>query len=203
MKIALIGATGYVGTRLLTEALTRGHSVTAIARNINKLPENTLLHAVSVDIAETERLQAVLANHDAVIVAINCLGLNQAQLLKCIKLSTVPRVLLIGGAGSLRLDDGMDLVDSAQFPPQYRSEALAAREWLRLWRTQTDINWTFASPSALLIPGERTGRFRYGQDRLLHDENGKSSISLEDFSVAVIDEVEKSRYPQQRFTVGY
>jgi len=203
MKIAMIGATGYVGKNLLIEALRRGHEVTAIARRASGLQPRAGLNPLSLDITHTESLVGALVNHDVILVALKCLGLNQLQLLDAIRRAAIARTVLIGGAGSLQLPDGTDLVDSDQIPPQYREEALAARDWLRLWRQQTDINWTFVSPSALLIPGERTGQFRAGRDQLLFDNNGKSSISLEDFACAVINELESPQHLRQRFTVGY
>ena len=203
MKIALIGATGYVGSNLLTEALQRGHEVTAIARHASTLRARVGLNPLALDITHSESLVAALLPHDVVVVAVKCLGLNQAQLVEAIQRSSTPRTVLIGGAGSLHLPSGTDLVDSEQMPQQYRQEAMATREWLRLWRQQTDINWTFISPSALLIPGQRTGQFRIGRDQLLFDANGKSSISVEDFATAVINELEVPQHVQQRFTVGY
>ena len=203
MKIALIGATGYVGSNLLTEALQRGHEVTAIARHASTLRARVGLNPLALDITHSESLVAALLPHDVVVVAVKCLGLNQAQLVEAIQRSSTPRTVLIGGAGSLHLPSGTDLVDSEQMPQQYRQEAMATREWLRLWRQQTDINWTFISPSALLIPGKRTGQFRIGRDQLLFDANGKSSISVEDFATAVINELEVPQHVQQRFTVGY
>jgi len=203
MKIALIGATGYVGSNLLTEALQRRHEVTAIARHASTLRARVGLNPLALDITHSESLVAALLPHDVVVVAVKCLGLNQAQLVEAIQRSSTTRTVLIGGAGSLHLPSGIDLVDSEQMPQQYRQEAMATREWLRLWRQQTDINWTFISPSALLIPGKRTGQFRIGRDQLLFDANGKSSISVEDFATAVINELEVPQHVQQRFTVGY
>src|SRR5437016_3665776 len=129
MKIVVLGATGYVGKRLLSEALRREHVVTAVARNTDDLPTHTRLHPLKLDISDTNLLRSSLTPHDVVVVAMKCDGLNEVQLLESIKRSAVPRVLLIGGAGSLLLSADVDLVDSDQMPSQYRAEALAAREW--------------------------------------------------------------------------
>jgi uncharacterized protein len=203
MKIVLIGATGNVGSRILREALERGHAVTAIARHLEKLEAHPNLRAVRGDIADEAGLTPLLAGHDAIVSALKFDGLPAETLLRAVRNSAVPRFLVVGGAGSLQVASGNDLVDTPNFPPAYRAEALAAREFLRRLRVQTDLNWTLLSPSALLVPGRRTGRFRLGHDQLLVDASGHSTISMEDLAQAMIDEFETPRHPRQRFTVGY
>ncbi len=206
MKIALIGATGTVGSRLTAELLSRQHHVTAIARNPEKMAIKPGLTTAQANVsAETRELTAVLARHDAVIVAVpfSQLKLHLDKLLSAIKKSGGKRVLFVGGAGSLEIAPGVQLVDTPDFPAPYKMEALAGRDVLNALRTETDLNWSFLSPSAVMLPGIRTGKFRIGKDQLLSDANGDSKISTEDLAVALVDELEKPAHSRQRFTVGY
>jgi putative NADH-flavin reductase len=120
-----------------------------------------------------------------------------------VKEAGVKRLLVVGGAGSLEVAPGVQLVDTPQFPEQWKAGALAAREVLYLLRDESELEWTFLSPSNMIAPGERTGRFRLGTDQLLTDANGQSWISLEDYAVAMLNELEDPKHIRQRFTVGY
>ncbi|MBS0451582.1 MAG: NAD(P)-dependent oxidoreductase [Proteobacteria bacterium] len=203
MKIALIGATGQVGSRLLAEALQRGHQVSAIARRAAALAPRAGLTPIALDVADTGKLTAALAGHDVAIVSVKYSVVDASPILKAIEQADVQRVLVVGGAGSLQVAPGVDLVDTPTFHDAYKGEALAAREILRQLRAGSPLDWTLVSPSALLVPGERTGKFRIGGNDLLVDANGASSISIEDLAVALIDELETPRHSRQRFTVGY
>ncbi|MBS0343900.1 MAG: NAD(P)-dependent oxidoreductase [Proteobacteria bacterium] len=203
MKIALIGATGHVGSRLLAEALQRGHQVSAIARQAGSLAPRAGLVPVALDVSDTGKLRTALAGHDAVIVSVKYSVVDARPILKAIEQADVQRVLVVGGAGSLQVAPGVDLVDTPTFPDAYKGEALAARDILRQLRAGSVLDWTLVSPSALLVPGERTGKFRLGGDDLLVDANGASSISIEDLAAALVDELESPRHSRQRFTVGY
>lgn len=203
MKIALIGASGYVGTHLLKEALDRGHEVTAIARNAASISAQSHLNPVSLDIKDEASLIAALRGHEAVLLAMKCEGLDTHALLAAIEQAGVARLLVVGGAGSLAVAPGRDLVDSPDMQPQWKPEALAAREFLRRLRTEQDLDWSMISPSALLVPGERSAHFRTGRDELLRNDAGESRISLQDLALALIDELETPRHSRQRFTVGY
>ncbi len=203
MKIAVIGATGNVGTRLVNEALSRGHKVTAIARNTGNLPPDKNLSVVSVDASDTEKLASAIKGHDAVISSLRFRGLKPETLIDAVRSSGVKRYLVVGGAASLEVAPGKALLDSPDFPPQYFEEASGGRAFLQALRKVSDLDWTFLSPSVLFIAGQRTGKFRLGKDSLLTAADGKSWISYEDFSIAMIDEIERPRHIRSRFTVGY
>jgi uncharacterized protein len=203
MKIALIGAIGNVGSRLLPELLRRGHTVTAIVRTPEHVPTQAGVTARRADVADQAGLVAALAGHDAVISAVPFVSSNPRTLIEAVKAAGVPRYLVVGGAGSLEVAPGLKLADAPDFPAEYREEGLAGAAFLDALRAEKDLNWTLLSPSALFIPGERTGKFRLGDDRLLADSNGRSTVSFEDFAVAMSDELEHPAHPRRRFTVGY
>ncbi|WP_159008557.1 NAD(P)-dependent oxidoreductase [Bradyrhizobium sp. S69] len=202
MKIALIGATGNAGSRILAELARRGHAVTAIARNPEKVPTLPGVTAKKADAGDVTGMAAALSGHDAVISSVHFTASDPNKLIAAVTKSGAGRYLVVGGAGSLEVAPGVKLVDTPQFPELYKSEALAGGVFLDLLRKDTSLNWTYLSPSAMFVPGERTGHFRLGRDKLLTNEKG-SSISMEDYAVAMADEIEKPAHPRQRFTVGY
>jgi putative NADH-flavin reductase len=203
MKIALIGATGNVGTRVLAEALSRGHQVTGIARQPEKLAAKPGLTAARGDTADPGGLARILAGHDAVVSSTRFQGADPRGVIAAVKKSGVARLLVVGGAGSLEAAPGVALVDTAEFPAAYKPEASAGREFLNVLRAEDDLDWTFLSPSAFLAPGERTGKFRLGGDRLLVGPDGQSRVSIEDYALALVDELENPKHSRRRFTVGY
>jgi putative NADH-flavin reductase len=203
MKIALIGATGNVGTKILHEALSRGHQVTGIARGADKLKGRTAVTPQQVDMADEKKLASALRGHDAVIVSVRHQNNDVLRALAASRVAGVKRVLIVGGAASLEVSPGMRLVDTPNFPPEIKVEALPAAEALRRVREVQDLDWSFVSPSIMLVPGQRTGKFRLGDDQVLKDEKGDSRISQEDLAVAIMDELEKPRHIRKRFTVGY
>ncbi|KQT45284.1 3-beta hydroxysteroid dehydrogenase [Aureimonas sp. Leaf454] len=202
MNVALIGATGNVGTRILAELTSRGHAVTAIARNPAKLDGLPGVSARTGDVHDPDGLAALLAGHDAVISSIHFLDFDPAKLVAAVRASGVRRYLAVGGAGSLEVAPGVRLIDSPNFPAEYKSEAAAGAAYLDRLKAEAELDWTFLSPSALIGPGTRTGTFRLGADQLLTHENG-SSISYEDYAVALVDELERPAHSRKRFTVGY
>jgi putative NADH-flavin reductase len=202
MKIALIGASGNVGSRIAAELSSRGHEITAIARKAAKISALPGVKPNAVDIANTEVLVPILKGHAAVISSVHFVDSDPDQLIRVVKAAGVPRYLVVGGAGSLQVAPGKLLVDSPDFPKEYEKETRAGVAFLDRLRAEKDLNWTFLSPSALFTAGERTGNFRLGKDTLLINGKG-SSISFEDFAIALADEVEKPKHPRQRFTVGY
>jgi putative NADH-flavin reductase len=202
MKIALIGASGNVGSRIAAELSSRGHEITAIARNAAKISALPGVKPTAVDIANTEALVPILTGHAAVISSVHFVDSDPDQLIRAVKAAGVPRYLVVGGAGSLQVAPGKLLVDSPDFPKEYEKETRAGCVFLDGLRAAEDLNWTFLSPSALFTAGERTGNFRLGKDTLLINGKG-SSISFEDYAIALADEVEKPKHPRQRFTVGY
>lgn len=211
MKIALIGAGGYIGSALLTEALARGHQVSALVTRPERLPAHPQLQALKADVFDTAALTAQLAGHAAVLSAFS--GHAQADIrqdylrgLRSIIAATqhnAQRLLVVGGAGSLEIAPGRQLLDSPDFPAQWRASAEGARDALRLLRENKVLDWTMLSPAAMIEPGPRTARFRLGKDQLLVDEKGQSRISTADYAVAMLDELEKAQHRRQRFTVAY
>ncbi|WP_426956446.1 NAD(P)-dependent oxidoreductase [Muricoccus radiodurans] len=202
MKVALIGASGQAGSRLLAELSRRGHAVTAIARAPSRIATLPGVTARAGDVADQGALVGLLAGHDAVISAVHFSGSDPRALVEAVRAAGVPRYLVVGGAGSLEIAPGVRLVDTPEFPAAYKAEALAGAAFLDVLRGEREIDWTFLSPSAHFFPGERTGRFRLGGDSLLTQEGG-SSISFEDFAVAMVDELERPEHSRKRFTVGY
>ena len=203
MKIAIIGATGNVGSRILSEALRRGHAVTAIARDPSTLEARPGLTAVEADANIPGTLAPHLSGHDAVVSALKFSSSQPDLLIDAVRRSGVKRYLVVGGAGSLETAPGTLLIDSPHFPKAYFEEASAGKAFLDRLRGLSDLDWTMLSPSALFVAGERTGAFRLGEDTLLTAADGKSWISYEDFAMALLDEIETQRHPRQRFTIGY
>jgi uncharacterized protein len=210
MKISLIGATGMIGQRILQEALSRGHHITAIVRDPSRITlQHEKLHVVAGDIFDTDSITKIVKGHDAIISAYGPKAgeeklLEEAtrSLIQVAKQSGV-RLLVVGGAGSLEVAPGVQLVDTPDFPDAWKPVALAARDALTIYRQEKEIDWTYLSPAALIEPGTRTGHYRTGTDQLVTDENGVSKISAEDFAVAMLDELENPRFIRKRFTVAY
>lgn len=203
MNIALIGVSGHVGSRLLAELLGRGHSVTGIARDTTKLASQPGLLLKVGDATQAARLAPLLAGHDVVISATRFQSSDPQALIAAVKQAGVHRLMVVGGAASLEVAPGQPLFDAPGFPEAYKPEAAAGRKSLDVLRAEPDLDWIFLSPSAEFAPGERTGKFRIGGDQLLRDANGKSWISMEDFAIAFVDELETPKHSRQRFTVGY
>ena len=202
MKVALIGASGQGGSRLLAELTRRGHQVTAIARQPEKISAGPAVTAKKGDVFDKAGLVQLLRGHDAVVSAVHFTASDPKLLVEAVKEAGVRRYFVVGGAGSLEVAPGVKLVDTPQFPAAYKAEATKGGEFLDLLRQEKALEWTFLSPSAVIGPGERTGRFRLGKDQLLTTGKG-SSISWEDYAIAAVDELEKPAHVRQRFTVGY
>ncbi|WP_119156144.1 NAD(P)-dependent oxidoreductase [Caldimonas tepidiphila] len=211
-NIALIGATGFIGSALLQEALARGHHVTALVTRPERLPAQPRLRAVKADVTETAALADALHGHDAVLSAFSGHAQGDVRgyylqgvrsILAAVRTSRVPRLLMVGGAGSLEVAPGVQVLDSPDFPAQWRASAEGARDALNLLRTETGLDWTMLSPAALIEPGARTGSFRLGGDQLVVDAAGVSRISVQDYAVAMLDELERPAHSRRRFTLGY
>lgn len=202
MKIALIGATGQAGSRILQELLNRGHQVTAIARHPDKVPAHAGVVAKQGDVLDRASLVTLLEGHDAAVSSVKFKDSDPPLLIQAVRQAGVGRYIVVGGAGSLELSPGLREVDSPNFPPHVRPEALKGADFLEQLRA-SDLDWTFISPSRIFFAGARTNRFRLGKDQLLVDQNGKSSISFEDYAVALVDELETPKHRRMRFTVGY
>jgi len=207
MKIALVGGTGYVGSKLLAEAISRGHQITVLVRDPLKVALDRQVIPLPIDVHDTPALAAAVAGHAAVISAYNPglpHGLHGARsIIAAVKLANVPRLLVVGGAGSLLRPDGTRIVDSPSFPAQWKQGALDTAEFLNLLREEPTLDWTMLSPAEILAPGARTGHFRLGDDHALTDEKGESRISVEDYAVALLDELDSPRHSRARFSVAY
>lgn len=203
MKIAVAGASGRAGSCITAELANRGHQVTGIARNPEKIARLANVTAVKGDANDRAGLARLWAGHDAAISTIHFLASDAEALIGAAKDSAVSRYLVVGGAGSLEVAPGVRLVTTPGFPAQYKAEAERGAAFLDRLKQETSLNWTFLSPSAMFVPGERTGKFRLGTDQLLTAADGQSWISFEDYAVALADEIERPAHLRQRFTVGY
>ncbi|MCR0998362.1 NAD(P)-dependent oxidoreductase [Serratia rubidaea] len=213
MKIAIIGATGFVGRRVVDEALARGLDVTAIARQKKDLPDNPRLHIALGDVADTGWLTTQLRGQDAVISAFNpgwgeenlydktVAGMQ--QILRAVDVAGVTRFLVVGGAGSLQVAPGVELVDTPEFPENIRPGARAVRDLRNQLLQNHSLDWTYLSPAAMLEPGQRTGQFRLGTTSLLMNGDAPAHISVEDLAVAIVDEIEKPQFIRAQFTAAY
>lgn len=202
--IALLGITGRAGSRIATELLQRGHTLTGIARNVSKATARPGLDLKAADATDVHALAEILQGHDLVVSSTPFVGgIDAPTLIAAAKQAGVKRVIVVGGAGSLEVAPGVALIDTPEFPAIYKAEASGGRAFLQALRTERELDWTFISPSAFFEPGPRTGRFRLGGDQLLVDADGKSHISMEDYAIALADEIETPRHARTRFTVGY
>jgi putative NADH-flavin reductase len=214
MRVVLIGASGFTGAPLLTELLSRGHQVTAVVRNREKITQQEAgLQVQAMDATNTNALAAVIKGHDAVLSAFNPgwetpdlynVFLKGAEAIEAaVTGSGVKRFLVIGGAGSLYISPGVQLVDTPDFPEAWKAGATAARDYYQQLKNNTTLDWTFLSPAIELFPGPRTGQYRTATDTPVLDEHHKSRISNADLAVALADELEQGNFIRQRFTVGY
>ncbi|MGO9939279.1 MAG: NAD(P)-dependent oxidoreductase [Terracidiphilus sp.] len=208
MKVVLFGASGMIGSRVLAELLRRGHVVTAVARNPEKI-EGTGAKVVKGDITDEASVAAIAKGAEGVISAYAPPQTNVASLPAAIRSllgglskAGVKRLIVVGGAGSLEVAPGVQLVDAPNFPEQWKGIALAHRDVLPILK-ESALDWTCLSPAAFIQPGERTGKFRLGGTRLVTDAKGESRISAEDYAVALVDELENPKHVRQQFTVAY
>ncbi len=215
MKIALIGATGFVGSALLKELLARGHEVRALVRDPGKLAAQPGLQAVKADVTDASAVATAVRGVDAVISAYNP-GWGHADLHDeflrgsaainaGVKATGVKRLLVVGGAGSLFIAPGVQLVDTPEFPAEWKAGALAAREALNRLKGEegAGLDWTFLSPAMHLEPGDRTGVYRLGRDEPVFDAEGHSRVTVADLAAALVAEAEQPQFVRQRFTLGY
>jgi putative NADH-flavin reductase len=211
MRVAVFGGSGSIGRSIVKEALDRGHAVTAVARNPSRLDvRHERLSLATADVTRSDEVASAVDAHDAVVSAVGVTEKGRESflidaargLIEGARRSGVKRVLVVGGAGSLRVRPGLELVDTADFPTAWRPAALAHREALGVYREIKDLDWTYLSPPAMLAKGARTGRYRLGSDDLLTDEEGQSRISIEDYAVALVDELERGAHKRERITVA-
>ena len=216
MKIALIGATGFVGSPILKEALDRGHDVTAIARDAGKIKAQKNLKIVDGDVMDSDSLSEILKGNDVVVSAYNAGWTNpdlyndflkgSRSIQEAVKKAGVKRLIIIGGAGSLYVAPNVQLVDTPEFPEAFKPGAGAARDYLNELKKEDQLDWTFLSPAIEMNPGtphERKGTYRTGLDNPVFDDDHRSRISVEDLAVAIVDEAENPKHIRERFTVAY
>jgi hypothetical protein len=210
LKIAVFGATGMIGSRIAAQALERGHEVTALVRHPRPIEGAPTLPVVAADLFDTVASAEKLKGFDAIASAYGPAREDASKvieatraLVELARAAGVKRLVAVGGAGSLEVAPGKQLVDTQGFPEAYKAVALAHREALGFYRTVTDIDWTFFAPAALIAPGAKTGAFRTGADALIVGANGESKISAEDYAVAFVDEIENARFVRRVATVGY
>ena len=217
MKIALIGASGFVGTAVLTELLNRGHEVIAIVRNPENIKaDNPLLTVKTGNVLNASEVSDLVKGTDAVISTYNPGWTNphiyseflagSLAIQTGVRNSGVKRVLFVGGAGSLEVAPGLQLIDTPKFPEEYKPGAEAARDYLNILKKETELDWTFLSPAIEMHPGTsgvRTGVYRTALDNPVFDANGRSILSVEDLAVVIVDEIEHPKFVKQRFTAAY
>jgi putative NADH-flavin reductase len=215
MKVAIVGATGFIGSKLRDEAVSRGHVVTAVTRSPDKLPRTDRLIPAPGDVNDVPLLTRYFRGQDAVIHSYapgRGIGAEESMtkqragtlsIIAAAKAAGVKRLLAVGGAGSLEVAPGVAHFDTPEFPAAYQGGARATAQIKDLLRSEKDLDWTFLCPSTSIAPGERTGKFRLAGDQLLIGADGQSRISVEDYAVAMIDELENPKHTGHRFTVGY
>ncbi|PRE44195.1 NAD(P)-dependent oxidoreductase [Burkholderia multivorans] len=208
LNIALFGATGTIGSRIAAEAARRGHRVTALSRRPGAAGDG--IAAKAADLFDPASVAAALPGHDVVASAYGPKQDDAANVVAAVKAlvegarrAGLKRVVVVGGAGSLEVAPGKQLVDTEGFPAEYKAVALAHRDALDYLKTVDDLDWTFFAPAALIAPGERTGTFRTGTGKLIVDANGDSRISAEDYAVAFVDALERRGFVREIATVAY
>ncbi|WP_054957750.1 NAD(P)-dependent oxidoreductase [Paenibacillus dakarensis] len=210
MNIAVVGAAGTIGKRIAEEAIRRGHQVTAVVRNPEKLSEDKeKMNIVRASAVDPSSIAEAVKGHDAVISAYGPRFGEEEELLEAARAliegtrrGGVQRLLIVGGAGSLITDSGDALMDTPEFPSELKTLAMSHADAYGIYK-ESDLDWTYLSPAAIIEPGRRTGQFRIGTDRLITDESGSSRISVEDYAVAMLDELEDPQFTRTRFTVAY
>ena len=215
-KVAVIGATGFVGTQVVKELANRGYFVNALARNTSKIEESENVKAVAVDVYNTSELSEILKGNDAVISAFNPGWTNPnifedflkgaESIEKAVEESGVKRFITVGGAGSLYIAENLQLIDTPEFPAEIKPGAEAARQYLEIIKKNENLDWTFFSPAIEMhqgTAGVRKGTYRTALENPVFDENGRSVLSVEDVAVALVDELENNQFVKQRFTAAY
>ena len=215
-KVAVIGATGFVGTQVVKELANRGYFVNALARNTSKIEESENVKAIAVDVYNTSELAEILKGNDAVISTFNPGWTNPnifedflkgaESIEKAVEESGVKRFITVGGAGSLYIAENLQLIDTPEFPAEIKPGAEAARQYLEMIKKNENLDWTFFSPAIEMhqgTAGVRKGTYRTALENPVFDENGRSVLSVEDVAVALVDELENNQFVKQRFTAAY
>ncbi len=209
MKVAIIGASGFIGSAILNEALSRGHDITAIVRNPEKVTvSDPRLNVKKGDVIKEEELVSLLKGNEAVISAYSANDSSTyvkaiTAIINATKKAGITRLLAVSGAGSLEVKPGVQLLDTPEFPAEWKDGATATRDAFDVIKQVTDLDWSVLSPAMVIEPGPRTGVFRLGKDQVLFNNKGESKISTADFAVALLDELERPAHIKQRFTLAY
>lgn len=202
MKISVLGASGHAGSEITRELAARGHDVTAIARKPEAIPTGEHITPVQGDASDAAALAQLITGSDAVVSALH-FDVPAATLLSALKTAGVPRLLVTGGAASLEVAPGVRLIDTPQFPDEWKPFAQGGITFLEALKAETEIDWTFFSPAAVIEEGPRLGHYRLGTDQLVTDDKGESRISFADYAIAMVDEVEQHKHGRRRFTAAY
>lgn len=202
MKVAVLGASGRVGSHIANELAARHYDVLAIARNPCAVPRSPCITAVAGDATDSDTFVTLIRGQDAVISALP-FEISAAILLRAIKLASVGRLLVTGGAAGLQVAGGKRVIDAPDFPAEWRSTALQGIAFFEALKKETEVDWTFFAPAALLFQGSRLGHYRLGGDELVVDDAGNSKISFADYAIAMVDELEHNRHSRRRFTAAY
>ncbi|WP_428152210.1 NAD(P)-dependent oxidoreductase [Brevundimonas sp.] len=202
MNVTVLGASGRAGSEITRELAARGHTVTAVARKPEAIPTGARITAVAGDASDAPALAALIKGSDAVISALH-FDVPAATLLSALKAAGVPRLLVTGGAATLEVAPGVRLIDSPEFPEEWRIPAEAGVAFLDDLRAETQIDWTFFSPAAIIEETPRLGAFRTGTEQLIVDAKGESRIGFSDYAIAMVDELERPKHSRARFTAGY
>lgn len=215
LKVAVIGTTGFVGKAITSELINRDHNVTGISRKVSK-SEKSNLNYIESDVMDAKRLAEVLKGHDVVVSAYNSGWTNphiyddflkgSKSIQEAVKMAGVKRYIVIGGAGSLYVADGVQAVDTPDFPKEFHAGATAARDYLNFLKSEQSLDWVFFSPAFEMHPGittGRTGKYRLGLDHPVFNSENRSVLSVEDLAVVIADEIEKPKHHKQRFTAAY
>jgi putative NADH-flavin reductase len=204
LNVAVIGASGKIGSKIAAELVKRGHAVTGIARHPEKIGAAKGMRAAAGDFTRPEAMAVVLKDHDAIISAASFIPGQAEQLIAAVRASGVKRFLMVGGAASLEVESGgKKVIDTIDLPPEWKEPIMEGIRTLGLLRKVTDLDWTFFSPAVFIGPGERTSKFRLGKEQVVKDANGDSKISYDDYAIAMVDELEQGKNIKGRFTIGY
>lgn len=203
-RIALIGASGRIGSKIAAELVQRGHQVTGIARHPEKIAAQPGVTVATGDFTQPEQMSAVLRGHDAIISAASFIPGQAENLIASVRQSGVKRFLMVGGAASLQTEPGgKKIIETIELPEAWKAPVMEGIRTLGLLRDVQDLDWTFFSPAVQIAPGERTGKFRLDKEVVVKDAEGNSRISFDDYAIAMVDELEQGNNIQQRFTIGY
>ena len=209
MNVVVYGATGNSGSEIVKELVKRGHKVTGVARNVDKLKDVAGVEAKADDLSNADAVAGIIKGADVVVSAYQPPPDNTDKLIDVTKLQIEavkkaggPRLVVVGGAGQLEVAPGVTLIKSGYLPAEYLPIAISHEKAAEVLKG-SDVNWTYIAPAAYFVPGERTGKYRIGTNNLVSDEKGESKISFADYAIALVDEIEKPKHERQLFSVGY